>query len=133
MPMMINAAEKFEVEYAQSMRALSIAVTEYAKASLPEELRKPSPVIEPYLNRGVTIGLRYRTGAPIELVGRYGVFQPVRQIPLTEFVYSHSFPATIELSLDGSEGLAVEAALVAVSDLLDRVDSFIEAYKEQAA
>lgn len=123
------ARQKYNDEYINCMNRLSEAVTQYAEATLPEALINPPADISPYLYRGVTIGLRYQSEHAarqvIELVDQHGVFPPVRQIPLTRLVVSQAFPASLALDLTRPEGVAVEALLVAVSELLSRVDSEI--------
>lgn len=129
-PNMIQSVRQaYQDEYMNCMARLSEAVTAYAEATLPDAVRNPPVEISPYLYRGVTIGLRYQSEHAarqvIELIDQHGVFPPVRQIPLTRPVVSQAFPASLALDLNRPEGVAVEALLVAVSELLSRVDSEI--------
>lgn len=120
------ARDAFYPEYMLCLSSLSQAVTAYAEACLPDALRNPSADISPYLYRGVTMGVRYQSGQAVEIADQNGIFPPVRQIPLARPVVSRPFPATVTLELSCPEGIAVESALVALSEMLGRVDEYIE-------
>lgn len=119
----INA--QFSPEHRVVLGALSRAATAYAEAILPEFLSAPAPELIPYLNRAVALTFCYAAPRrqPIVLADGYGVFPPVQHVPLCRPVVSPAGLGLVDLDMSRPEGVALESALVAMSELLVRVEA----------
>lgn len=116
--------DEFAIEHGQVMAGLSAAATRYVEQAVPPGLDYLPDPMRAYLNHGRTIGFRYQglSTPQILIPGAAGVFPELSQIPLLREVVTPRSPAVLPLYLDKPEGVAVDAALAAMEELIDRVN-----------
>lgn len=104
-------------EYERNLAAVSRAATDYMESLLPEG-EAPS-MNELTTVAGVVFG---HAGSPIVILDGCDVFPPVRVVTLQRPVQARISPSHIvNVDASTSKGLALESALVAMSEFMGRV------------
>lgn len=124
---------EFATEYGLALAGLSAAATQYVEQVVPPGLDYLSATLRTYLNHGQAIGFRYEGIATpqIQLADDYGVFPTVTEIPLLRPVVCPRSPAVLPLYMRVPEGVAVDAAISAMEELLDRVSRRVAELTQQ--
>lgn len=125
--------EAFHDEYQQALAALSRAATVYAEHHIPLVLGTLPVNLQPYLHRADALVFRYAGYASdqICLDDGVGVFPPLTTIPLLHPVIGPTPPASISIVMYSPEGVALDAAIVAMEELLERVNRAAQELNQQ--
>ena len=117
--------DHFKREHRATLFALSKAATAYAEAAAPALLLDPPPALRDYLNRTISMVFCHEAPRrqPIVLADGYGIFPPLQQILLSRPVVAKPEPVLTVIDMATPAGVALEAALVAMAELLARVDA----------